>query len=190
MIAGRYELIKRLGRGGMGEVWAGRDRSLRRDVAVKLLIPGDEPSPELVLRFEREAVAAAQVNHPNAVALHDRGVHEDVLFLVMEKVDGATLTEHIRDRSPIAPARAVEIAYGICAALVAAHQAGVIHYDIKPHNVMIASAGQVKTAMSVRTCTRSAVRCSPCSPAGRPSPGTTPWRSCAANLTKRHPNSP
>ncbi|KUL28342.1 hypothetical protein ADL12_29470 [Streptomyces regalis] len=144
MIAGRYELIKRLGRGGMGEVWAGRDRSLRRDVAVKLLVPGDEPSPELALRFEREAVAAAQVNHPNAVALYDRGVHEDALFLVMEKVDGATLTEHIRDRSPMPPARAVEIAHGICAALVAAHRAGVIHYDIKPHNVMITSAGHVK----------------------------------------------
>lgn len=144
MIAGRYELIKRLGRGGMGEVWAGRDRSLRRDVAVKLLVLQDAPDSELALRFEREAVAAAQVNHPNAVALHDRGVHEDALFLIMEKVEGATLAEHIRDEGPMPPVRALEIAYGICAALAAAHQAGVIHYDIKPHNVMITPDGQVK----------------------------------------------
>ncbi|MFD8865178.1 serine/threonine-protein kinase [Streptomyces sp. NPDC059590] len=144
MIAGRYELIERLGRGGMGEVWAGKDRSLRRDVAVKLLVLQDAPDSELALRFEREAVAAAQVNHPNAVALHDRGVHEGALFLIMEKVEGATLTQHIRDESPMTAARALEIAYGICAALVAAHQAGVIHYDIKPHNVMINPDGQVK----------------------------------------------
>ncbi|MBL1098566.1 serine/threonine-protein kinase [Streptomyces coffeae] len=144
LIAGRYELIKRLGRGGMGEVWAGRDRSLRRDVAVKLLALHDVPDPQLALRFEREAVAAAQVNHPNAVALYDRGVHEDALFLIMEKVEGATLAEHIRDESPLSPGRALEIAHGICAALVAAHLAGVIHYDIKPHNVMITPDGQVK----------------------------------------------
>ncbi|WP_128504789.1 serine/threonine-protein kinase [Streptomyces inhibens] len=144
LIAGRYELIKRLGRGGMGEVWAGRDHSLRRDVAVKLLALHDAPHPELALRFEREAVAAAQVNHPHAVALHDRGVHEDALFLIMEKVEGATLAEHIRDESPMPPARALEIAHGICAALVAAHRAGVIHYDIKPHNVMITPDGHVK----------------------------------------------
>lgn len=144
LIAGRYELIKRLGRGGMGEVWAGKDRSLRRDVAVKLLVLQDAPDSELALRFEREAVAAAQVNHPNAVALHDRGVHEDALFLIMEKVEGATLAEHIRDKGPMPPARALKIAYGICAALAAAHQAGVIHYDIKPHNVMITPDGQVK----------------------------------------------
>ncbi|MFF2848829.1 hypothetical protein ACFVT5_21245 [Streptomyces sp. NPDC058001] len=70
LIGGRYELIKRLGRGGMGEVWAGRDRSLRRDVAIKLLAVDDAPHPELALRFEREAVAAAQINHAHAVALY------------------------------------------------------------------------------------------------------------------------
>lgn len=144
LIAGRYELVERLGRGGMGEVWAGRDRSLRRDVAVKLLVLDDAPHPDLALRFEREAVAAAQINHPHAVVLHDRGVHEDALFLIMEKVEGATLAEHIRDEGPMDLARALEIAHGICAALVAAHQAGVIHYDIKPHNVMITPDQGVK----------------------------------------------
>ncbi|MFE6739239.1 serine/threonine-protein kinase [Streptomyces tubercidicus] len=144
MIAGRYELVKRLGRGGMGEVWAGRDRTLHRDVAIKILVPGNPALQELSWRFEREAVAAAQISHPNVVAHYDRGVHEDVLFLVMEKVEGATLSEHIRDKSPMDPTSALTIAQGICAAFIAAHRAGVIHYDIKPHNVMLAADGQVK----------------------------------------------
>ena len=93
LIAGRYELGKRLGRGGMGEVWAARDRTLHRDVALKLLDLDEAAHPELPQRFEREAVAAAQINHPNVAALYDRGIHENMLFLVMEKVEGATLTE-------------------------------------------------------------------------------------------------
>ncbi|MCX5197893.1 serine/threonine protein kinase [Streptomyces sp. NBC_00249] len=144
LLAGRYEMVERLGRGGMGEVWAGRDRDLRRDVAVKLLVPGHEAVRELALRFQREAVAAAQINHPRVAALYDRGVHEDLLFLVMEKVDGPTLGEVLRDGGPMEPDRAMTVALGICAALVAAHRAGVIHYDIKPGNVMLTSDGQVK----------------------------------------------
>ncbi|MFJ3714084.1 serine/threonine-protein kinase [Streptomyces sp. NPDC090053] len=144
LIAGRYELLRRLGRGGMGEVWAARDRTLHRDIALKLLDLDGAGHPELPQRFEREAVAAAQINHPNVVALYDRGIHEDMLFLVMEKVEGATLTEHIHAESPISLARALAIASGICTALVAAHQAHVIHYDIKPHNVMLTADEQVK----------------------------------------------
>ncbi|MER7484323.1 serine/threonine-protein kinase [Streptomyces sp. NPDC126510] len=144
LIVGRYELLKRLGRGGMGEVWAARDRTLHRDVAVKLLDLDGVDHPELPQRFEREAVAAAQINHPNVVALYDRGIHEDMLFLVMEKVEGATLTELVHAERPVSLARVLEIASGICAALVAAHRAQVIHYDIKPHNVMLTSDGQVK----------------------------------------------
>ncbi|WP_180931313.1 serine/threonine-protein kinase [Streptomyces sp. AJS327] len=141
LIAGRYELVKRIGRGGMGEVWVGRDRDLYRDVALKLLVT-DEALPEDVpRRFEREAVAAAQVNHPNVVALYDRGVHEDLLYLVMEWVDGRTLAEHLNPEHPMGPARALRIAEEVCAALVAAHQARVIHYDIKPHNIMLTTDG-------------------------------------------------
>ncbi|MFI5641767.1 protein kinase [Streptomyces goshikiensis] len=144
LIAGRYELVKRLGRGGMGEVWAARDRTLRRDVAVKTLHLDGSVHPDLPLRFEREAVAAAQISHPNVVALFDRGVHEDLWFLVMERVDGTDLADHIRGENPMEPARALDIAREICAALVAAHQAHVIHYDIKPHNVMLTPDGRVK----------------------------------------------
>ncbi|WP_406148719.1 serine/threonine-protein kinase [Streptomyces sp. NBC_01012] len=144
LLAGRYELIKRLGRGGMGEVWAGRDRDLHRDVALKLLVLDGDALPDLPKRFDREAVAAAQVNHPNVVALYDRGIHEDVLFIVMEKVDGITLTERIRQEQQMSARRALAIATDICAALIAAHRSGVIHYDIKPHNVMLTVEQQVK----------------------------------------------
>jgi hypothetical protein len=144
LIAGRYELVERLGRGGMGEVWAGRDRDLRRDVAVKLLVLDEAAHPDLAPRFDREAVAAAQINHPNVVALYDRGAHEGVLFLVMEKVDGVSLAERIRGQGPMDPRQALPIADGICEALAAAHEAGVVHYDIKPHNVMLAPGDRVK----------------------------------------------
>ncbi|WP_442814290.1 protein kinase domain-containing protein [Streptomyces sp. NBC_01808] len=143
-MAGRYELVRRIGRGGMGEVWAGRDHDLHRDVALKLLVLDDDPSGDLPARFAREAVAAAQISHPNVVALHDRGVHEGVLFLVMEQVDGPSLSKVIQQEGPLETGRALELADGICAALAAAHAVGVIHNDIKPHNVMLTSEGRVK----------------------------------------------
>ncbi|MEU9836382.1 serine/threonine-protein kinase [Streptosporangium sp. NPDC048047] len=128
----------------MGEVWAGRDRNLHRDVAVKLLIRDDDASPDLLHRFEREAVAVAQINHPHVVSLYDRGVHDGLQFLIMEKIAGITLTHHIHDQAPMPTTRALEIAQEICAALVAAHRANVIHYDIKPSNVMIGADGHIK----------------------------------------------
>ncbi|MEU5091280.1 serine/threonine-protein kinase [Streptomyces sp. NPDC021356] len=144
LIAGRYELTRPLGRGGMGEVWSARDRDLHRDVAVKLLHHDDTASPELLQRFAREAVAAAQINHPNVVALHDRGVHEDVHFLVMEHVEGTSLAQHLHRHGPQPVGRALGIAEEICAALVAAHAVNVVHYDIKPSNVMLTANGRVK----------------------------------------------
>ncbi|MET9500079.1 serine/threonine-protein kinase [Streptomyces sp. NPDC006552] len=144
ILASRYQLTKRLGRGGMGEVWAARDRDLRRDVAVKLLDVAGMNEPELQQRFEREGVAAAQINHPNVAALYDRGMDEDMIFLVMEKVEGTTLAECIDPDRPLHLDRALAIAAEICEALVAAHRAHVIHYDIKPQNVMITDGGRVK----------------------------------------------
>ncbi|WP_406102898.1 serine/threonine protein kinase [Streptomyces sp. NBC_01003] len=143
-IADRYELVKRLGSGGMGEVWAGRDHDLHRDVALKLLILNQATHPDLPKRFEREAVAAAQINHPNVAALYERGVQGNVLYIVLEKVEGSSLGDVILHEGRLDPARALAIAGGICAALVAAHRAGVVHYDIKPHNVMLTADGQVK----------------------------------------------
>ncbi|MGW6145442.1 serine/threonine-protein kinase [Streptomyces sp. NPDC055140] len=143
-VAGRYELVKRLGSGGMGEVWAGRDHDLHRDIALKLLVLNQETHPDLPKRFEREAVAAAQINHPNVAALYERGVQGSVLYIVLEKVEGSSLGDVILHEGCLDPARAIAIASGICAALVAAHRAGVVHYDIKPHNVMLTADGQVK----------------------------------------------
>lgn len=144
LFAGRYEIVARLGRGGMGEVWSARDRNLRRDVAVKLLYLDDADAGDAARRFEREAVAAAQISHPNVAVVHDRGVQDGVLFLVMERIEGTTLSRALSGGVAMPVAEAVRIASRICDALVAAHKAGVIHYDIKPHNVMIAVDGTVK----------------------------------------------
>lgn len=144
LIAGKYELVERLGRGGMGEVWAGRDRDLHRNVAVKFLAVDDDTPADLLHRFDREAVAAAQINHPNVVALYERGVHDGYRFMVMERVEGTTLGAYMRDRPRMDLGQAIGIAREICAALAAAHQAKVIHYDIKPSNVMLTSDGRVK----------------------------------------------
>ncbi|MFJ9690680.1 serine/threonine-protein kinase [Kitasatospora sp. NPDC101183] len=144
LIAGRYELLNRLGRGGMGEVWAAHDHRLQRHVAMKMLALGGDVPTELAHRFNREAVAAAQINHPNVAALYDSGRHDDLLFLVLEKVDGGPLGEHLRTRSALAPVEALTLAQGICTALVSAHAAGVVHYDIKPHNVMLTPDRRVK----------------------------------------------
>ncbi|MFF7995648.1 serine/threonine-protein kinase [Kitasatospora xanthocidica] len=126
LVAGRYELTGRLGRGGMGEVWSARDRTLHRDVALKTLVLDPAANAELPLRFEREAVAVAQINHPNVVAVYDRGIHEDVLFLVMEQVDGGNLAELLRERGTLDLDRGLDVAEAVCAALTAAHRARVI----------------------------------------------------------------
>ena len=143
LLAGRYEVLERLGRGGMGEVWSARDRVLHRIIAVKLVV-GEDVSGEVSARFEREAVAAAQVNHPNVASLYDRGAHGDKLFLVMELVDGMPLSSLIKAWGVLPLPRALELAEQICAALEATHAAGVVHYDIKPQNVMITAAGSAK----------------------------------------------
>ncbi|WP_159052512.1 protein kinase domain-containing protein [Streptomyces bungoensis] len=143
-VADRYELVERLGRGGMGEVWAGWDQRLHRAVAVKLLAPGDPAESQLRQRFEREAVAGAQISHSNVVAFFDSGVHDDLLFLVMEKVEGASLAHLIDRDGRIDVGRALSLAAQICDALSAAHAAGIVHYDLKPQNVMITGSDTVK----------------------------------------------
>ncbi|CAL9355170.1 serine/threonine-protein kinase [Streptomyces sp. enrichment culture] len=144
LIAGRYELREQLGRGGMGEAWAARDKSLHRDVVIKLILPhraGDEPA---LRRFEREAVAVAQISHPHVVVLYDRGMHTGMPFLVMERIHGRSLKDLLHDEGPLPLPRALRIAEKICLGLAAAHAAQVVHYDIKPGNVMVTETGGVK----------------------------------------------
>ena len=144
VLGGRYELAKRLGRGGMGEVWAALDRTSRRGVALKVLAAGDDLDDGLLERFRREVLTGCRVSHPNVAALYDSGVHDDALFLVMERVDGPALSQVIGREGQLELGRALEVALGVAEALEAAHSAGVVHYDITPSSVMLTAEGRVK----------------------------------------------
>jgi predicted Ser/Thr protein kinase len=140
----RYEVGRLLGAGGMAEVFEGRDRLLARRVAIKVLQAQFVRDPSFLIRFKREAQAAASLNHPNIVGVYDTGSEDGTHFIVMEYVDGRTLKEVIRAEGPLYPERAAEICADVCSALVAAHARGLIHRDIKPGNVMLTPDGKVK----------------------------------------------
>jgi eukaryotic-like serine/threonine-protein kinase len=144
-LAGRYELAEVIGRGGMGAVYRAVDLVLGRAVAVKML-PGTlaDQDPTSVARFEREARAAAALSHPAVVAVYDTGADETARFIVMELISGRSLEAILRDEGPLEPDRAAAIVARVADALAAAHAAGIVHRDVKPANVMIASDGSVK----------------------------------------------
>jgi serine/threonine protein kinase len=143
-IAGRYDLFEVLGRGGMSVVYRALDRVLDRIVAVKILPAAYAENPTLVERFTREARAAARLNHPNIVAVYDSGTDRSVHYIVMECVAGVDLAHLMRERGPLPIADAAEIAAQIASALSAAHQAGIIHRDVKPANVMVQPSESIK----------------------------------------------
>ncbi|MFI1385602.1 protein kinase [Embleya sp. NPDC020886] len=147
VLAGRYELVRLVGRGGMGEVWQGVDRELGRTVAVKVLPAELTRHEEFRQRFRREARTSAALSHHGVATLHDVGEDVDggdtVPFLVMEYIDGNTLTDALRT-GPLPIARAVAIARDVADALVHSHGLGVIHRDIKPSNVMVTESGAIK----------------------------------------------
>jgi eukaryotic-like serine/threonine-protein kinase len=140
----RYEVGRLLGAGGMAEVFEGRDRLLARRVAIKVLQAQLVRDPSFLIRFKREAQAAASLSHPNIVGVYDTGSEDGTHFIVMEYVDGRTLKDVIRAEGPLYPERAAEICADVCSALVAAHARGLIHRDIKPGNVMLTPDGKVK----------------------------------------------
>src|SRR6478609_9398271 len=146
VLNGRYELHRRVGRGGMAEVYLARDRLLDRLVAIKILFPEFATDPSFVARFRREAQAAANLNHPNIVGVYDWGKERGTYYIVMEYVDGQTVSEIIRNDGPIEPKRAAGIAADVAAALGFAHRKGVVHRDVKPGNVLITKTGEVKVA--------------------------------------------
>jgi serine/threonine protein kinase len=144
IFGGRYELYRRIARGGMAEVFLARDQLLDRPVAVKVLFPEYATDPSFVERFRREAQAAANLNQPNVVSVYDWGQEAGTYYIVMEYVEGRSLAEIIRAEGPLHPDRAADIASDIASALSFAHRNGVVHRDIKPGNVLINNAGQVK----------------------------------------------
>ena len=137
---GPYEIVAPIGAGGMGEVYRARDTRLDRTVAIKVLPESLAADPQLRERFDREARAISTLNHPHICTLHDVGHQEGVDFLVLEHLEGETLTQRIA-RSPVPTAEALAIAVDIADALATAHRAGVIHRDLKPANVMLTKAG-------------------------------------------------
>ncbi|MEU1020359.1 protein kinase [Streptomyces sp. NPDC005898] len=149
LLNGRYELLAPIGAGGMGQVWRARDRSLNREVAVKLLVPSASADAgeraQLLARFRQEARAAAALDSPYIVAVHDHGADGDgTPYLVMALVQGRSLDQILRERVRVPVAEALRWAADVCRALDVAHTAGVVHRDIKPGNVMVARDGTAK----------------------------------------------
>ncbi|MFE9645659.1 serine/threonine-protein kinase [Streptomyces sp. NPDC006365] len=147
VIAGRYRLLSPLGEGGMGTVWRARDEVLHREVAVKeVRAPAGLPAPEverMYARLEREAWAAARVANRNVVTVYDVAVEEGRPWIVMELVRGISLYDLLDAEGPLAPQRTAHIGAEVLAALRAAHEAGVLHRDVKPGNVLMANDGRV-----------------------------------------------
>jgi tRNA A-37 threonylcarbamoyl transferase component Bud32 len=142
LLAGRYRLAERIDEGGAGEVWQARDERLGRDVAIKIL--GANADDAFRERFADEARRAASVIHPNVVTVFDEGRDGADAFMVMELVRGRTLRDVVADRGPLRPHEAARIVAQIAAALDAAHEAGVIHCDVKPANVIVDQQGTAK----------------------------------------------
>src|SRR5437764_6047034 len=144
LIDGRYRLQTRLGSGGMADVFLGEDEQLGRKVALKLLHRRFAEDPDFVERFRREAQSAAGLQHPNIVSVYDRGSFDGTYYIAMEYVPGRSLKQVIRQEAPIDPVRAIDITIQILKAARFAHRHGVIHRDLKPHNVIVDDAGHVK----------------------------------------------
>ncbi|WP_128102707.1 Stk1 family PASTA domain-containing Ser/Thr kinase [Paenibacillus sp. DCT19] len=143
-LGGRYEVIERVGGGGMALVYKAQDLLLNRNVAIKVLRQQFVHDEEFIRRFRREAQSAASLSHPNVVSIYDVGQEDDVHYIVMEYVEGKNLNEIIKERAPLQVDEAVRIASQIADALDHAHHNQIIHRDIKPHNILIGRNGRVK----------------------------------------------
>ncbi|MFO0808948.1 MAG: serine/threonine-protein kinase [Gemmataceae bacterium] len=139
---GQYALKRKIGEGGMGEVWLAEHGLLKRPCAIKFVHPNLAAHPETAARFAREVQAVTGLTHVNTVRVYDYGRADDGSFyLVMEYLDGPTLEDLVREGGPLSPARAVHLLRQVCGALAEAHAAGLVHRDLKPGNVIVASLG-------------------------------------------------
>ena len=142
-LANRYEILQILGKGGMGAVYKARDVELDRMVALKVIRPELASDPEILQRFKQEIILARDVTHRNVIRIFDLGQAEGIKFLSMEYVDGKDLTAILKEKGPFPVEEAVEIMEQVCFALEEAHEAGVVHRDLKPQNIMIGPDGRV-----------------------------------------------
>jgi len=140
---GPYEIVSRIGAGGMGEVWRARDSQIGRDVAIKVLPVSVAENADRLHRFELEARAAGTLNHPNLVTIFELGKHDGAPFIVMELLEGETLREKIEEGT-IPPRKAIEYAVQMANGLAAAHDKGIAHRDLKPENVFVTADGRLK----------------------------------------------
>jgi eukaryotic-like serine/threonine-protein kinase len=144
LVDSRYRVLSRLGAGGMADVFLAEDQQLGRKIALKLLHRRFAEDPGFVERFRREAQAAAGLQHPNVVSVYDRGAHDGNYYIAMEYLPGRSLKRLIREEAPLDPLRAIEITIQMLKAGRFAHRHGVIHRDLKPHNVIVDEADHVK----------------------------------------------
>ncbi|MDX6486553.1 MAG: eukaryotic-like serine/threonine-protein kinase, partial [Gaiellaceae bacterium] len=141
---GRYQVVRKLGAGGMANVYLAEDQELGRRVAIKILNERHANDEQFVERFRREAKNAAALSHPNIVSIYDRGEAEGTYYIAMEFLDGRTLKELVISRGPAPVTVSIEYARQILQALRFAHKHGIVHRDIKPHNVLVDAEGRVK----------------------------------------------
>jgi serine/threonine protein kinase len=139
---GQYEIIRELGRGGMGAVYAARDTKLGRKVAIKFLNSNNQP--ELTARFVLEARATARCSHENIIVIHEVGEHDGSPFMVLEYLQGVPLTQMLQDGRKLPPAQAVELIVPVVRALTAAHAHNIVHRDLKPDNIFVTDSGTIK----------------------------------------------
>src|SRR3989441_6025334 len=141
---GRYRIMRKLGTGGMANVCLAEDQELGRRVAIKILDDRHAGDEQFVERFRREAKNAASLSHSNIVSIYDRGEAEGTYYIAMEYLDGRSLKELILSRGPAPVSVAIDYARQILSALRFAHRNGIVHRDIKPHNVLVDADGHVK----------------------------------------------
>ena len=144
LIADRYEILDKVGNGGMSDVYKAKDQKLNRLVAIKVLKQEFSENANFVSKFRVEAQAAAGLMHPNIVNVYDVGEEKGIYYIVMELVDGITLKKYIESKGRLNEQEAVTIAIQVAMGLEAAHRNHIIHRDIKPQNIIISKEGKVK----------------------------------------------
>ena len=146
VLSGRYELLEKIGDGGMAVVYKGKDKLLNRFIAVKILRPEFTKDATFVENFKRESQAAAGLSHPNIVGVYDVGREGNINYIVMELIEGDTLNKIIEREAPMDYRKVIDISKQVASALRIAHKNKIIHRDVKPHNIMITNDGVVKLA--------------------------------------------